>query len=214
MLIERESNRLVIDDVSQLPAILALSAGGEPVRWITHEKGAYYKALDKVLWTMQGEYEVLLRGGTCAATGERTLMRIDTIIAVDNSVSPNKYRKGSPSLTNRDLFSRDRFLCAYCGYQFTKSKLTRDHIKPRARGGFDVWENVVTSCRPCNQRKDDRTPEQAHMQLLYVPYTPSYNEKLILMNRKILRDQMDFLIKGVGRNSRLLERIENGVLLK
>ena len=214
MLIEKDSNTLIVDNVDHLPPILALNSGGEALTWITYQQSAFYKSKDKILWTIPGEHEVILRGGTNSITGERSLMRIDTIVALDNSTSPSKYRKDSPSLTNRDLFARDRHLCAYCGDQFTASKLTRDHITPRSKGGPDVWENVVASCRACNQKKDDRTPEQANMQLLYVPYVPSFNEKLILMNRRILADQMEFLIKGVGRNSRLHERIKDGKLLK
>ena len=213
MLTEIRTNDVVVDSINDLPDILALNAGGEPLRWIGYEDSAGYKAKDKILWTIEGKYRVLLRGGM-GRTGEQTLMSIDTIVALDSGVSPTKYRADSPSLTNRDLFRRDRFLCAYCGSQFTKSKLTRDHILPTSKGGPNTWENVVTSCRACNQKKDDLTPEQAHMHLLYVPYVPSYNEKLILMNRSILCDQMDFLIKGVGRNSRLHETIENGMLLK
>ncbi len=213
MLVERDSARLVVDSTDQLPPILALNSGGEPLTWITYQQSAFYKAKDKILWTIQGPHEVILRGGTNAITGLRSEMRIDTIIAVDNGTSPSKYRKRPPALTNRDLFARDRHLCAYCGTQYSASRLTRDHILPRSKGGPDVWENVVAACRGCNQKKDDRTPEQAGMELLFVPYTPSHHEKLILMNRKILADQMDFLIKGVGRNSRLHAHIEDGYLL-
>jgi 5-methylcytosine-specific restriction endonuclease McrA len=213
MLVERYSDRLVVDSRDQVPPILVLNSGGEPLTWITYQQSAFYKAKNKILWTIQGPHEVILRGGTNAITGLRSEMRIDTIIAVDNDTSPSKYRKRAPALTNRDLFARDRHLCAYCGTQYSATRLTRDHIKPRSKGGPDIWENVVAACRGCNQRKDDRNPEQAGMQLLFVPYTPSHHEKLILMNRKILCDQMDFLIKGVGRNSRLHAYVEGGQLL-
>ena len=53
-------------------------------------------------------------------------------------------------------------------------------------------------CRDCNQEKDARTPEEADMNLLAVPYTPNLAEYLILQNRKILADQMEFL-KGFAR---------------
>lgn len=57
--------------------------------------------------------------------------------------------------------------------------------------------NVVTACRPCNQRKSGRTPEQARMELVYAPYVPNKAEYLILCNRQILADQMDFLARHV-----------------
>ena len=64
---------------------------------------------------------------------------------------------------------------------------------PVSRGGLCVWENCVTACKHCNQRKDDRTPEEAGMKLIAVPYTPNLAEYLILSNRRILADQMEFL---------------------
>jgi len=57
-----------------------------------------------------------------------------------------------------------------------------------------VWENCVTACRVCNQHKDDRTPDEAGMKLLAVPYIPNLAQYLILSNRKILADQMEFLL--------------------
>ena len=66
-------------------------------------------------------------------------------------------------------------------------------IRDRSKGGADVWENVVTACFHCNSRKSNRTPQQAGMPLLAVPYRPSWIEHLILSNRNILADQMQFL---------------------
>ena len=64
---------------------------------------------------------------------------------------------------------------------------------PLSKGGRDIWENVVTACFHCNSRKGGRTPQQASMPLLAVPYRPSWIEHLILSNRHILADQMAFL---------------------
>jgi len=64
-----------------------------------------------------------------------------------------------------------------------------------SRDGRNVWSNVVTACRHCNQRKGARTPEEATMPLFTLPYTPNYAEWLILKNRKILFDQNEFLRK-------------------
>jgi len=38
---------------------------------------------------------------------------------------------------------------------------------------------------------------------VYLPYTPSYQESLILMNRRILADQMQFLAAQLPKNSRM-----------
>src|SRR3546814_2454131 len=73
---------------------------------------------------------------------------------------------------------------------------------PASRGGASIWENCVTACRSCNQRKDDRTPEEENMRLLAVPYIPNLAEYLILSNRRILADQMEFLLVHASRPRR------------
>jgi hypothetical protein len=69
--------------------------------------------------------------------------------------------------------------------------------------GQDHWMNVVTACKSCNHRKGNRTPEQARMPLLYAPYVPSLWEDFILRNRRILADQMEFLMSHLPKSSRL-----------
>jgi len=69
--------------------------------------------------------------------------------------------------------------------------------------GRDRWMNVFTACRSCNIRKGGRTPEEANMPLLYTPYVPNRYEHLILQNRRILQDQMEYLMAKVPRHSRL-----------
>lgn len=52
-------------------------------------------------------------------------------------------------------------MSGYCGRKFEMKQLNYDHVIPRAHGGCTTWENVVTSCVPCNSVKADRMPEQA-----------------------------------------------------
>jgi len=73
---------------------------------------------------------------------------------------------------------------------------------PVSRGGSDIWDNVVTSCRACNQKKDNRLVEETALEMLYIPYTPSRAEAMILENRRILADQMDYLMAQVPRRDR------------
>lgn len=202
MIIHKESQ--IETDV--LPKILALNAGGEAMDWISYEDCATYYAKGKIVWSL-GTHEVKLRGGTNAKTGLQSVLTMDTIVALKNDVSPGKFRNRDPRLTNKTLFERDRNLCAYCDTTFKLRDLTRDHVTPSSKGGKDVWENVVTACCRCNQRKSDMTLEQAGMQLIYIPYTPTFNEHLILKNRNILADQMDYLMKGVSKHSRIHERL-------
>lgn len=194
--------------VEELPLILQLNAGGEPVGWVNYEKSAYFYAKDRVLWSM-GEHEVTLRGGVNASTGQRSTLVMDTIIAVKCNHSPRKFRSGVPALTNKTLFIRDHNICGYCGNTYSKHDLTRDHVTPKSKGGEDSWTNLVTACKPCNHKKAARTPAEAGMPLIYVPYVPNYNEHLILQNRRILFDQMEYLKKGISADSRIHKMIED-----
>lgn len=178
-------------DVEMIPSILKLDAGGLPVSWIHWQTAVTLYARERVRWEAGAE-RFVIHGGICARTGRRSQIEIGSIIAVADK--SRRYEKGVPLLTNRTLFQRDRNLCLYCGEVFPHGWLTRDHIIPASRGGQSVWENCVTACRDCNQRKDDRTPEEANMKLLAVPYTPNLAEYLILQNRRILADQMEFLL--------------------
>jgi 5-methylcytosine-specific restriction endonuclease McrA len=74
-------------------------------------------------------------------------------------------------ISRRALFARDSWRCQYCGT--STGKLTLDHVVPRSRGGDSVWENVVTSCAPCNLRKGDRSLNEARMRLLSPPRPPA-----------------------------------------
>jgi len=74
-------------------------------------------------------------------------------------------------LTRRNVFRRDQDRCQYCGSQ---EKLTIDHVYPKSRGGRDTWENLVAACVPCNNRKGNRTPEEAGLTLSRKPFRPSY----------------------------------------
>lgn len=67
---------------------------------------------------------------------------------------------------------RDDFRCQYCGTKLPMSMLNYDHVLPRSQGGKTVWDNIVMSCYPCNDKKAGCTPEQAGMRLLSVPVKP------------------------------------------
>jgi 5-methylcytosine-specific restriction endonuclease McrA len=73
-------------------------------------------------------------------------------------------------LTRREVFARDRHTCQYCGRQ--AHDLTLDHIVPRHRGGSHTWDNLVAACKACNHRKGGKTPEEARVRLLRVPFEP------------------------------------------
>lgn len=181
--------------------VLQLDCSGRPQAWVTAREAAVLYATDAVAWTL-GEPFRVLRGGIQRSTGLPSRLALHPIVAVYGAV-PSRAWRTVPSLSNAKLFARDRGLCAYCGHRFGFDQLTREHIVPTSRGGRDTWTNCITACRSCNGRKGNRLPEESGMHPLYVPYTPSLHEDMILRGRRILSDQMEFLLAGVPRHSRL-----------
>lgn len=181
--------------------ILALDMAGTPRKWVSAESAVIYYAKALVAWEFGGT-DIVFRGGW-QASGVRSIVRVSNIIAVRGRALALDEAGEEPLLTNEKLFARDRRLCAYCGERFAERHLSRDHVVPLSRGGRDAWMNVVTACRGCNARKGARSPEQARMPLLYLPYVPSRWEDFILVNRHILADQMEYLLGKVPAESRL-----------
>ncbi|GAB3506710.1 HNH endonuclease [Pseudoxanthomonas daejeonensis] len=169
--------------------------------WIGWQDATCLYARDAIAWTL-GDPCLRVRGGICRMTGARSLIELHPIVATRGHAHARALDP-TPSLSNTALFARDAHLCLYCGEQFARPHLTRDHVMPLSKGGRDAWENVVSACFHCNSRKGNRTPQQAHMPLLAVPYRPSWIEHLILSNRNILADQMAFLRSQLPKRSKL-----------
>lgn len=134
---------------------------------------ADYRVLTHVSW--QEAVRLLLRGSVYVIERHSPAVHIhspSTIIELPVSVALREYvhipyRPGN-RVTRQGVLARDEFTCAYCGGRAD----TIDHVIPRCRGGQDSWENCVAACAPCNGRKDDRTPSEARMRLLWEPYEP------------------------------------------
>lgn len=182
--------------------VLALDKSGLPHKWLDLEDAVFYYAKELVAWDA-GEIVMPFRGGVSRMTGQESRIEPRSIISVKNCNRGIWLQDRIPLLCNTTLFARDKHVCAYCGSQFKERDLSRDHVQPVSKMGQDIWTNVVTSCRTCNNKKADRTPESAHMLLRYLPYQPNRFEHFILQNRNILTDQMEFLMPNVGKDSRL-----------
>lgn len=179
------------------PLILKLDLHGQPVEWLHWQEAVGHYCRDTVRWSL-GERSIVLTGGWSQATGQRSVLRLAPIIAVEDH-SHKRGRSLVPRLCRRSLYHRDRGLCLYCARQVHYEEMQVEHVVPLSRGGVTAWNNVVCACHRCNHRKADRTPEQASMKLLAIPYVPNVAEYLILSNRRILSDQMEFLRPMVPR---------------
>ena len=93
------------------------------------------------------------------------------------------------SLNRRAVFARDEHRCQYCG----ASAENIDHVIPRSRGGAHSWDNVVASCRPCNSRKRDRSPEESGMRLRKAPGTPRQRTWILVASGAIRSDWEPYL---------------------
>lgn len=97
------------------------------------------------------------------------------------------------SVSRKGVLLRDRYTCQYCGAKQANSPvkgeevvLTLDHVVPSSRGGGSTWENLVASCKPCNNSKGDKTPVEAGMKLVRVPKQITLHAK-----HKLLADGND-----------------------
>jgi hypothetical protein len=115
--------------------------------------------------------EVIRFSADGAVVGVETKLRIPSIIRLGRVIP--SIRRRSKFCRKNVIVGRDRCVCQYCGSRLMTEDLNIDHVVPRAQGGKTTWENTVASCVPCNQRKANRTPEQAGMRLLRKPTRPT-----------------------------------------
>ena len=200
-------------DITQ--QVLRTDVAGMPLEWIDYREAVRLYHTEQVAYDC-GTRLYSVFGGYCALNGDRSRVDVNSIIAThgtSKSLSRNR-DEYVPPLNNRTLFKRDANLCLYCGMRFMTRDLTRDHIRPVSQGGRDTWNNVATACRRCNNFKGGRTPEQAAMELIAIPFTPNYAEYIYLKGRRVLADQMQYLLAHIPRSSplhaRLSGHLENG----
>jgi 5-methylcytosine-specific restriction endonuclease McrA len=188
--------------------ILRTDVAGMPLDWIDFREAARIYYLGHVAYSC-GTPLYTVHGGVNARSGLRSQIQINSIIAThgDSHVMYKARRHYSPPLSNQALFARDARLCLYCGERFPVNQLSRDHVKPISQGGDDSWQNVVTACKRCNNYKAGRLPEEAGMELLAVPFVPTHAEYVYLQSRRVLADQMEFLLAHFPRTSPLHKRL-------
>ena len=140
--------------------VLVLNASYEPLNVCTVRRAhvLVYKGKAEVIERLDKP----LRSATSSFTWPHVI-RLVHYVRVPRAVQ----RK----ISRRALFARDGWRCVYCGS--AGGRLTLDHVVPRSRGGESTWENVVTSCAPCNLRKGNRTLEESGLQLHTKPRQPA-----------------------------------------
>jgi len=121
--------------------VLVLNASYEPLRYASAQRALCM--VIKGVARSEEEYDLLVRPGFLLPCVVRLV----------------KYRKvphRQQELSRRNIYLRDGYTCQYCGVQFSAKNLTWDHVVPKSKGGRNCWENLVTACQSCNQKKGDR----------------------------------------------------------
>src|SRR2546426_7861459 len=150
--------------------VLVLNASFEPIN-VCNERRA-------VVMIFKGVARVEEHNGHMLHSARLTIHAPSVIRLVEYIHIPFERK----SLSRKNILLRDHNTCQYCGRVFAPQDLTLDHITPRSRGGDSAWDNLVTCCRSCNNRKGDRSAENSGMRLIKRPQ--AYN---LHVNRQIIR---------------------------
>lgn len=133
-----------------MKGVLLLNASYEPLNVISVKRA--FK-----LWAL-GKIEVLEESDQ-SWSSVFISMNIPLVVKLIRYVNHKRYIK--PRLARRNVYIRDNFTCQWCGQRLHPKDLTLDHLHPRKHGGQTTWGNLVTSCRPCNQKKGEHTYKEA-----------------------------------------------------
>ena len=139
--------------------VLVLNASYEPLNVCTVRRAVVLVLKEKAELVEKSERAVRSESVTLP---HPVVIRLVTYVRI-----PHDQRRRR--ITRRAVFARDSWTCQYCG---TTAHLTVDHVMPRSRGGPSDWENIVTSCAPCNRRKGNRTPAESGMHTRRKPRAP------------------------------------------
>jgi 5-methylcytosine-specific restriction endonuclease McrA len=149
---------------------LLLNATYEPLRVVNWKKAI------TLLW--QGKVEVL-EVHDKEIHGFSITIKLPSVIRLLNLIRIRDAHR-SVKFSRANIFARDKHRCQYCGTKGRTEELTFDHVIPTSRGGRKAWENIVTACIRCNNRKSGRTPEEARMRLIKLPTKPAWNPTLTI----------------------------------
>ena len=171
---------------SRAMSCLALNASYEPLTIIPARR-AIRLVIDRKAEILETDDERSFRS-------PRRELPFPTVIRLVRYVHvPRRFRR---QVTNTFLFARDNYRCQYCGRHRGQLKgrqfMTRDHILPISRGGDNSWQNVVTSCSPCNNRKGNRLPREAGMRILAEAREPNY-VRLVWTVRRVTETQAKYI---------------------
>jgi 5-methylcytosine-specific restriction endonuclease McrA len=140
---------------------LVLDLGYQPHRIVSWQRA--------ITMLFQGKVEVVEEYDEIVYSGHTLVLRMPAVVRLLQKVA----RRKAVRFSRMNVLARDNWTCQYCGHKFPTRALNYDHVIPRSQGGKTGWENIVTACYGCNDRKANRTPRQAGMRLLRQPVKPT-----------------------------------------
>ena len=172
---------------------LTLNASFEPLTILPVER-ALRLVIDR-------KAEVLEIDSARPFRSERREMPCPVVIRLVRFVHvPRRFRR---QVTNTFLFARDGYRCQYCGRHRailrSREFLTRDHVEPLSSGGDNSWDNVVTACSTCNNRKANHSLAESGFHLQHLPVEPNYVE-LVWAVRRITEVQAKYIAMFYGED--------------
>lgn len=96
--------------------------------------------------------------------------------------------KARVPFSKKNVMIRDNFTCVYCGEKNTR--FTIDHVIPKYRGGKSTFENCVTACKPCNNKKGRKLCSEIKMFPKTKLIQPTISEFLILKVKSLGIDKI------------------------
>lgn len=143
--------------------VLALSPSYEPLGVVSWTKAITLIFSNKVI-TLE-EYDHYIKSPSLS-------MKAPAVILFKSSKA-NKYIKNSIRFSRKNVWLRDEGTCQYCQKQLAYASFTIDHVVPKTAGGKTTWDNVVTSCYPCNQKKANKPLKDIGFELQKLPRKPN-----------------------------------------
>ena len=152
---------------------LILNASYEPIKFVDWKKAIALIFREKA--EVVASYGRQIKSVSISIKTPKVI-RLKTYIKLFGTLARRSYSKPA-------VHRRDNYTCQYCSIKLSSKESTIDHILPQSRGGLSTWTNTITSCGPCNNKKDNKTPAEANMKLLSVPCKPDllqqFNDDLI-----------------------------------
>lgn len=170
---------------------LVLNASYEPVNIVSWKRA--------LTLLYQGKVEVL-------AEYDREIRSISVTIRLPSVLRLLKYvrirrRLHRIKFCRENIYARDHYTCQYCGTRHTSEYLTFDHVIPVVKGGGRSWDNIVTCCIACNNKKGGRTPAEAGMRLTRQPREPEWSPGILHVTigfKKPPEAWYDYLFNNLG----------------